>query len=318
MAACDPNRDRIMVFGGGNADATLGDTWWLELATGDGRWRSPQLVTHPSPRNLGLLRLDTTRDRMLLFGGGNDVAVFTNDVWELSFPGGGAQWRMLAPTGETPPPRDRTTGAYDPVYERLVIHGGGWNGDINDTWALEFNDQATPTMLSLRGADAAPDRVQLSWVGADPWAIVDLERRKAGGGWEARASLTADGGGRIQFVDRDVVPGDRLEYRLALLDGGAVIHAGHASIVVPARSLALAVAGISGAITLDFRLPSGDPASLAVFDLAGRRIWRREVGHLGAGEHRERPGGPSLRPGLYFASLTQAGERRATRFAVLR
>jgi hypothetical protein len=52
---------------------------------------------------------------------------------------------------------------------------------------------------------------------------------------------------------------------------------------------------------------------------AGRRVWERAVGNLGAGSHVlvvQETGG--LRAGLYLLRLSTAGDRRATRVCVLR
>jgi hypothetical protein len=64
-------------------------------------------------------------------------------------------------------------------------------------------------------------------------------------------------------------------------------------------------------------LADASPASLEFFDVAGRKIWSREVGDLGAGEHEvELDNGARLPTGLYLARLTQEGDRATTRIAV--
>ncbi len=69
--------------------------------------------------------------------------------------------------------------------------------------------------------------------------------------------------------------------------------------------------------TVTFALPDARPASLELFDVAGRRVWSREVGVLGAGEHvvplRDGVASP---PGLYLIRLRQ-GEQTATARVVL-
>ena len=55
-----------------------------------------------------------------------------------------------------------------------------------------------------------------------------------------------------------------------------------------------------------FALPEARAATLELFDVAGRRVWSRDVGSLGAGEHvvplRD---GPRSAPGLYLVRLRQ-------------
>ena len=68
-----------------------------------------------------------------------------------------------------------------------------------------------------------------------------------------------------------------------------------------------------------FALPDATPAALELFDAAGRRLWSRDVGSLGVGEHAVRIGdGAWLPPGIYLTRLVQ-GKRVATaRVAVIR
>jgi hypothetical protein len=64
---------------------------------------------------------------------------------------------------------------------------------------------------------------------------------------------------------------------------------------------------------LQFALPEASPALLGLYDVAGRKLWQRDVGGLGAGEHSVRfADGLWLPPGVYLARLVQ-GERAATR-----
>jgi hypothetical protein len=67
-----------------------------------------------------------------------------------------------------------------------------------------------------------------------------------------------------------------------------------------------------------FTLPSAEPASLEVTDVAGRRVARQEVGLLGAGSHRVTlPRSPRLPPGLYFLRLTQGTQRLSARVVAI-
>ena len=66
-----------------------------------------------------------------------------------------------------------------------------------------------------------------------------------------------------------------------------------------------------------FALADGTPASLDLLDVAGRKVWSREVGALGAGEHSVRiADGAQLPPGVYLARLEQ-GARIATAHVVI-
>jgi hypothetical protein len=68
-----------------------------------------------------------------------------------------------------------------------------------------------------------------------------------------------------------------------------------------------------------FALPDAAPAILELFDVAGRRLWSRDVGSLGPGEHEVRLGdGAWFPPGLYLTRLTQGDHMATARVAIVR
>jgi hypothetical protein len=73
-----------------------------------------------------------------------------------------------------------------------------------------------------------------------------------------------------------------------------------------------------GALRVWFALPSREPATLELIDVMGRRVLKREVGALGPGRHAVALGAPSIRAGLYFLRLSQDGQTRIVRVAVVR
>ena len=97
-----------------------------------------------------------------------------------------------------------------------------------------------------------------------------------------------------------------------------------ASLPAPSDGPAFALYGIhpnpafSGA-SVSFALPDAQPAMLELFDVAGRRVWSREVGGLGTGDHavRLRDGAWSP-PGLYLVRLKQGEHVATTRVAIVR
>jgi hypothetical protein len=121
-ALYDPVRDRIIVFGGSD----LADVWQLPLS-GDHSWSQivPSGTPPPGRRNASVI-YDVRRDRMVMFGGWTpSINFYTswNDVWALSL-SGTPEWRQLAPTGLLPIARYEHTSIYDPVGDRMVVHGG--------------------------------------------------------------------------------------------------------------------------------------------------------------------------------------------------
>jgi hypothetical protein len=75
-----------------------------------------------------------------------------------------------------------------------------------------------------------------------------------------------------------------------------------------------------GDVRVSFSLPDGAPATLALYDLTGRRIESLSVGALGPGVHVASLGhGPStLPPGVYCVCLTQGTHRAFNKVALVR
>lgn len=87
----------------------------------------------------------------------------------------------------------------------------------------------------------------------------------------------------------------------------------------PGLSVRQIVAGRGDAnVTLRLAVPGAAPALIEVFDVSGRRVWRREIA-LTAGEH-DVPLGPlaGVARGLYFARVTQAGDAAVARVMLAR
>jgi hypothetical protein len=75
---------------------------------------------------------------------------------------------------------------------------------------------------------------------------------------------------------------------------------------------------VTGRARVWFTLPNRGPAVLEVIDVAGRRVWRRDVGEMGAGRHSMDVTAAAKRPGLYFLRLVQGPEVLRARMAVIR
>ena len=65
-----------------------------------------------------------------------------------------------------------------------------------------------------------------------------------------------------------------------------------------------------------FTLRSSATATFEVFDLAGRSVFRRDVGSLGPGSH-VIPLQHSLRPGVYLMRLEQGGEKATSKGVII-
>ena len=124
----------------------------------------------------------------------------------------------------------------------------------------------------------------------------------------------------LTYEDR-VPPGGRYAYRLRY---GADRAATEPAWLTIPSGLALSLGGFRpnpavGAISVSLSLPSGDPATLELVDVAGRRLLSRDLSGLGPGSHLIQLGASgTLRPGVYWLRLTQRGRSLTTRGLVLR
>jgi hypothetical protein len=247
---------------------------------------------------------DPARDRVLMFGGANNGITdngFLNDFWGLEFGSGDGQWQPIQVAG-VPLPRSPGLLCLDTIRDRLLLFGGyGFSSPtsvdiLNDTWAFDMSGVPAWRQLAPAGFlplprvlvnggtyDAAQDRLVLSGGAgsSDLWTL-------------AFAAAPAAAAGRVEL------PG-----------------AGEMQVVVSAPSLELSANATGGRVKFAVQLPSGDPATLSLFDVAGRSVWSTSVGQLGAGSHEVEMSGPAPPPALYFARLSQGRLARHARVVVV-
>jgi hypothetical protein len=206
----------------------------------------------------------------------------------------------------------------------LVFGGQTGVGQYSDElWALGF-DPATPALVSFAGADATSERVRLAWTSADATTVrATIQRSTAGSGaWTVLGDAAVEGE-RLSFEDRDIVPGARYGYRLVDRASGTeeVLDEQWVTVPMPAK---LALAGVSPnpvarELAVAFSLPGSEPASLELFDLAGRVLAHVDVGDLGAGDHRVTlANARSLPAGLYLVRLSRDGAALTAKACVVR
>jgi hypothetical protein len=148
----DPARDRLILFGGSDANGfVLGDLWELPLVPG----REPRPLvaagTPPSPRRAASAIYDPVRDRMILYGGVTAGPVVVGEVWELTL-SGTPTWTQLTPCGGPPVARQGHTAVYDPAGDAMIVFGG-LNKTIwrNDVWRLSLCAPMTWTNITPTG-----------------------------------------------------------------------------------------------------------------------------------------------------------------------
>ena len=185
-------------------------------------------------------------------------------------------------------------------------------------------DLSTPTLIALVNATATATNVQLTWYAADALGIVaTVYRRTVTSDWGALGQISGSGTGQLVWDDAHVSAGERYGYRLGLMEQGQETFVGETWVDVPlATEFALEGARPNPAsghdLRVAFALPIAAPAQLELLDVTGRRIFARDVGALGPGQHSVNLAeGHSVATGIYWVRLTQGANRRTTRAAVI-
>ena len=154
--AYDPAADAVLLVGGFNGTAYLGDVW--AYFPGDDTWTPRPSAAAPSPRADGRMVYVPGQDRLVLFGG-NDYSgpnfTFHHLADSWSYAWDADTWARV-PTPIEPPARDYPIFAYDPGALAVLLTGGfGNNTVLSDTWSL---DVTTDTWANATPSASAPAR----------------------------------------------------------------------------------------------------------------------------------------------------------------
>jgi hypothetical protein len=190
---------------------------------------------------------------------------------------------------------------------RLTLQGNQLFGDPALAWPGSLEGGTTPTLLSLVDSETSSGVARLSWFGSDvPSTGALVERRTDGSDWQVLGPPVERGDGLFTYEDR-VEAGGRFAYRLRLADGTM---SEEAWLTIPGVE-GLHLAGFApnpsvGPLRVAFSLPSAEPATLEVVNVAGRRIARRDVGALDGGHHPNSPATTAPRPACTGSALRKA------------
>ena len=265
------------------------------------------------------------RESASICGGGSNIYLSRSDDY-------GASW---APVGALSATRTDWTstasnimpnqGDYLSLFANHLNLYAAWtdgrNGDP-DIYATTVPLLTTPVELALASVEAGPGRVTLTWyAGALGDLAATVERRDGLTDFVVVGEATADGTGKLAFVDATVSPGGRYAYRLAWFEGATRRTTSEVWVDVPvAASFALDGARpnpASHGVFVSLSLPDATPATLELLDVAGRRLGERTV--TGAGPHLVNASeGLALEPGVYLVRLTQGDQRLTARVTVVR
>ncbi len=178
----DPVRYRLLVFGGipNGSNSRLNDVWELTLA-GTPTWSplAPQGSVPPGISDHAAI-YDPIRDRMIVQGG-RVGSTDQSSTYVLSL-AGTPTWSLLS-VGVFGLARSDHSAIYDPMRDRMLVHGGHSNGaDLNTTYALDLTS-LTP-WVQLPSTGSIPQRRAHS-------AIYDplLDRMVLFGGFASLAPL---------------------------------------------------------------------------------------------------------------------------------
>jgi hypothetical protein len=145
-------RDRVILFGGSMGGVRYNETWALTLGDAPTWTQLTPTGTPPLPRDYHTAIYDPVRDRMVVFGGTNPPAYFS-DVWALTF-GDSLTWTPLQPGGEATEPRAFHSAIYDPIGDRMVVFGGNTSyGAVltNDLWLLRLAEPVRWRQITPQG-----------------------------------------------------------------------------------------------------------------------------------------------------------------------
>lgn len=248
-----PGSRTLYVFGGYTGTFPV-DLWSLDLS-GAPIWEEVFPTGNPGGRAGHSLVYDSFRNRVLLFGGFGSGG-FRNDVWELKLTGT-PRWSLIPAAGTPPIPRAWHAAIYDPIRDRMVVHGGNdGSSTIDDPWELSLS--GTPTWAPLCSGPATTAFRQKHSTVYD----LALDRMIVYGG-----------------LNQDLVP----------VPGGCeVISWGAVSGVVDItegspptfRLLAAYPNPTSARTSLRFVLSVPDRISAAIFDVQGRQVHSMLESHL--------------------------------------
>ncbi len=152
--AIDPAHRRMFMMGG--YPGAMGDLWMLDLAGDTPTWHL-LAASSPGPGDRfgsGLV-YDSSRDRLLLVGGGMTLGgQYTSDVWQYPLASGDG-WQQLSVAGQIPPSRCWHAALYDSLRDRLLIVCGQTESIyLDDVWALSLT--GTNQWVRLATSEPSP------------------------------------------------------------------------------------------------------------------------------------------------------------------
>jgi hypothetical protein len=143
----DPNRGRIVLFGGGSTDWTtnFSDTWeWNGTNWSPASFRRADGVWNPGARDGHSMAYDPKSERVLLHGG-QDSSGALGDTWSWN----GRDWAIhQKQVGESPAPRIGSQLVHESGSNKFLLIGGGRDAFYsNEIWEITLPTYARATLF---------------------------------------------------------------------------------------------------------------------------------------------------------------------------
>jgi hypothetical protein len=285
---------------------------------------------------------DPVRARMVVLGGSlpADEAAPLSALTALALPvSQSSPWTTLSPTGIGPGAIKEHAAVYDSHRDRMIVFGGVMNsdGDLRDpdVWVLEFS----PATL---GGSKGKNTANITWTAPCGAASYDLRRSTSPittANFSSAASIATDAPQAAGVAECATATGLSActTYYYALrttftngsisgisnafsltqnCSGGQVYCPPPNALTTPVVSdeLALALGSHTagrGAASIEWTIPgsaAGQPLSMRVYDVTGRRVATIESGRAEAGDHESHwayvdDTGKNVSSGMYFIRL---------------
>jgi parallel beta-helix repeat protein len=139
--AYDSLSDKVILFGGRfSYYGCYNETWAYDFDTDT--WTNMTPPAAPSSRWSHAMAYDSQSNRVILFGGSNQLENF-NDTWAFNYEQN--EWTNMNPS-VAPSPRGDYGMAYDSQSDRVILFGGYAGYDSDETWSYDFETNSWTNM----------------------------------------------------------------------------------------------------------------------------------------------------------------------------